>query len=251
MPFHLAVYSASIASAAANVQLAAITDPVIAPSALGYLVPPVINQVIRVLPVGNLLNRCQLNSASIRDYTPFDVNPVSVGTLFESPVREPWLLDNPIPLRTNEELDVFVTNSAATATQTSVGVVFADQPPAPFKGRMFSVHWTAAVTLTANAFTAFTPVLDNGIPSGTFALVGLRARSAGALFARVVPRGGAPYRPGTTAIQGYDGGQNWQDRYGHMGVWLSFTNTTLPQVEMFSLSADAAQDGFLDLVQTA
>src|SRR5271168_4747848 len=98
MPFHLALYSASIASATANTQLAAVNDPVVAPSASGFLVPPVINKVIRVIGVGNLLNRAQLNSASIRDYTPFDVNPVNVGTAIESPVRELWLNDNPIPL---------------------------------------------------------------------------------------------------------------------------------------------------------
>lgn len=249
MPFHLALYSAAIASSAANQQLAATADPVIAPSNSGFLVPPVINKVIRVIGVGDLLNRMQLNSASIRDFTPFDMMPVNVGTAIESPVREVWLNNNPIPLNTNEELDVFVTNSASTSEQTTVAVVFADGPTTPYSGRFFSVHFSNTVTLTAHAFTAFTPTLDNGIPSGTFAVVGMRVNSATGLFARLIPRGGAPYRPGTTMVQAYDQGSNMNDRYGAMGQWLQFTNTTLPQIECFALSADTAVDGFLDLVQ--
>lgn len=249
MSFHLALYNAAIASTTANTQLAALADPVIAPSNSGYLVPPVINKVIRVIGCGNLLNRAQLNSASIRDYTPFDVNPVNVGTAIESPVRELWLNDFPIPLVTNEELDAYVTNSGSSSTQTQVAVVFADGPTTPYKGRFFTVHFSNTVTLTAHAFTAFSPTLDNGIPSGTFAIVGARVNSATGLFFRFIPRGGLPYRPGSTMVQAYDQAPNWNDRYGRMGQWLQFTNTTLPQIECFALSADTSVDGFIDLVQ--
>jgi len=41
------------------------------------------------------------------------------------------------------------------------------------------------------------------------------------------------------------------DRYGAMGEWLRFTNTTPPQIEAFQLAADAAAEGFLDLIQVA
>ena len=251
MPFHLALYSASIASVAANVQLAAVADPVLAPAGSGFLVPPVINKIIRVIGQGNLLNRAQLNSASIRDYTPFDINPVNVGTAIETPVKELWLNDNPLPLNVNEEIDCFVTNSGAGATQTTVGVVFADGPVSLVKGRVFAVHWTITTTFAAHGFTNFTPVLDNGIPSGTFALVGSRLNSATALFHRFIPRGGLPYRPGTTSMQAYNQGLNYDERQCYMGEWMRFTNTTTPQIEAFQLAADATADGFMYLIQVA
>ena len=251
MSFHLALYSSSVASASANQQLTQVSDPVVAASNSGFLVPPVINKVIRVIGVGNLLNRAQLNSGSLRDFTPWDITPVNVGTAIESPVRELWLNDNPIPLVTNEELDAYATNSGSTATQTSLGVVFADQATTPYRGRMFSVHFSNTITLVAHAFTSFSPTLDNGLPSGTFAIVGARVNSASGLFFRFIPRGGPAYRPGSTMIQAYDQAPNMNDRYGKMGIWLSFTNTTLPQIECFALSADTAVDGFIDLVQTA
>jgi len=251
MSFHLALYSASIASAAANVQLAAVADPVFAPAASGLLVNGLWPNVMRVCGVGNLLNRAQLNSASIRDFTPFDLNPVNVGTAIESPGRYLDFSGAPIPLKVNEELDVFVTNSAATATQTTVGIWFSDSPPMPVKGRVFSVHWTITATFAAAGFTAFTPIFDSGLPSGTFALVGSRLKSVSGLFHRFIPRGGAPNRPGTTSCQAYDDHPEMFDRYGAMGEWMRFTSTTPPQIEAFQLAADAAAEGFLDLIQVA
>lgn len=246
--FHLALYHASVG--AGPLQLNALGDVVLAPSANGYLVPAGINRIIRVIGVGGLLQRAQLNSASLRDYTPFDVDPVNVGTVMASPVNELDFHDNPIPLAVNEELDCFVTNSGAGPTRTTVGVTFADGPITPVKGRVFTVHWTSAVALSAAfIWASVTPVLDNGLPSGTFAIVGSRQNSATALFHRFVPRGGAPYRPGTSSIQTYAGGQNRNDRYGRMGEFMRFTNTTLPNIEVFALAADATQDGFIDLVQ--
>lgn len=248
---HLAVYSAAIASATANQQLAALADPIIAPSGKGYLVNAQVPKVLRVIAQGGLLNRAQLMSASIRDYAPFDLNPVNVGTLIESPGRYIDFSDNPIPLKPDEELDVFVSNSAATSTQTSVAVLMGDGPIRPVRGRIFSVHWTITTTFAAAGFTAFTPVLDNGIPAGTFALVGSRLVSASALFHRIIPRGGSPFRPGSSSAQAYDQHPEMFDRMGNMGEWLRFTNTTLPQIEAFQLAADAAADGFLDLIQVA
>jgi len=248
--FHLALYHASVA--AGPLQLNALGDVVMAPAANGYLVPPTISKVVRVVGVGNLLVRAQLNSASLRDYTPFDISPVNTGTVMNSPVCEQDFRDNPVPLAVNEELDCFVTNSGAGPTRTTVGVTFADGPIVPVKGRVFTVHWTSAVALSAAfIWASVTPVLDNGIPSGTFAIVGSRQKSATALFHRFVPRGGTTYRPGTTSQQTDTDGQNRNDRYGAMGEWMRFTNTTMPAMEVFALAADATQSGYIDLVQVA
>lgn len=248
--FHLALFSSSIASATANQQVTQVTDNLIAPSASGFLVPMTINKLMRAAGVGNLIQRFQLSSPSLKKFTPFDGNPGNTGTLISSPARALHFEKNPIPLSVNEELDAFITNSGAGATQTTVAAWFCDGPIAPVTGgQVFSVHWTASTTLTANAWTSFAITLDNGLPSGTFAIVGSRMKSAGALFHRFIPRGGAPYRPGTFAQQAFTDYGLDMDRYGGIGEYLRFTNTTPPQVEVFSLSADTTEDGFLDLIQ--
>lgn len=247
--FHLALYDASIANGAVLLQVAAVQEQVIAPSGSGFLVPGIISKIMRIASVGVNLTRTQLKSASIDSYAPFDMGGVNVGAAIESPARLMDFKDNPIPLQTNEELDAFGVQSNAAAQRISVAVWFCDAPVRPVMGRMFSVHWTASATLTANGWTAITPTLDNGIPSGTFSLVGSRVISAGALFHRIIPRGGTPYRPGGFAYQAQDGFSMAGERYGGLGEWMKFTNTTLPQVEVFSRSADTSEEGYFDLIQ--
>jgi len=246
--FHLAVYSASIAATALT-QVAAITDNVLAPSGSGLLVNPQVPKIAAMMGVGNLLVRGQLTSPSLKKYDPFDFSPVSVGTKVGTPAPFMDFKANPIDLVVNEELDAFVVNSGAGATQTQIGVLFCDGPIVPIRGRMFTVHWTASTTLTANAWTTVVPTLDNGLPGGQFALVGSRMKSAGAEFHRFVPRGGSAMRPGTFAVQANSDLAGYDDRYGGMGTWLQFSNTTMPNVEVFSLSADTSEEGYLDLIQ--
>jgi hypothetical protein len=250
MAFHLALYSAAQAATALT-QVAAVADPIIAPAGSGFLVNLQVPNIMRVAGVGNVMQRAQLTSGSIRKYTPFDINPVNVGTVIESPARCIHLEDSPFPLNVNEELDAFAANSSASSTQTTVAVWFSDGPVRPVNpNNIFTVHWTASATLVANAWTAFAITLDNGLPSGTFAIVGSRFKSAGALFHRFIPRGGASsLRPGTFGSQAFDNYNLDMDRYGNLGEFMRFTNTTPPQVEAFSGSADTSEEGFLDLVQ--
>lgn len=251
--FHLALYSAAIASATANTQLNQLGDAVIATSVNGYLVNGQLPNLMRVAGVGNILNRAQLSSASIRKFFPWDINPVNVGTVFESPARVVHLENSPFALTPNEELDCYVTDSAATSTQTTVGVWFCDGPIRPIVNNgILTVHWTASITLTANVWSAVTMSFDNGIPSGTWAIVGSKQKSASALFHRFIPRGGnSPARPGTTSVQTFDGFALEMDRMGGLGQWMQFTNTTPPQCEIFAGSADTSEEGFLDLLQVA
>lgn len=251
--FHLAAYNASIANGTALLQVAAVSDPVVAPSGNGFLVPGTINRLMRVAAFGTNLTRVQLTSASLRDYAPFDIGPVNVGTLIATPANFADFSDSPLPLSVNEELDAFGVQSNAGAQRIGVFVWLADGPIRPYTGRFFTVHWTASVTLTANGWSALSFTLDNGIPSGTFALVGSRMISAGAVAHRFIPRGGAPYRPGGLAGQAQSfnplDGSRGSDYVANWGEWLRFTNTTPPQIEVFSISADTTEEGYLDLVQ--
>jgi len=130
-------------------------------------------------------------------------------------------------------------------------VTFADGPIQPISKPDFSVRWTATTTLVVNTWSNCTITFDNGLPSGTYALVGARFMSAGALFGRVVPRGGPVFRPGTVAVQDRNKDPRAFDRHGQMGVWLTFPNTVPPSVDIFSLSADTTEEGIFDLVKIA
>jgi hypothetical protein len=251
MAFHLALYDASIANGAVLLQVAALADPVIAPAGNGLLVHQLVPKLARVVAVGTNLTRVQLSSGSIRRYTPLDIAPVNVGTVIESPARMWNQLDSPVDLAVNEELDAFGVQSNAGAQRIRIAVYFCDGPFKVLSAKGFSVHFTNTITLVVNAFTAFTPTFDNGLPAGTFIVVGARVLSAGGLFYRLIPRGGSPLRPGGMMVQAQDGYADASERNGDMGEWMRFTNTTPPQIECFSGSADTSVEGYLDLVQVA
>ena len=250
---HMALFSSSIANGAIMLQVTAVPDPIVASSGNGLLAPATLPFLWRAAGVGTNLTRFQIQSATMRDYAPFDCAPVNVGTLLESPFRYLDFSDNPIRFQGVEEIDVFAVQSNAGAQRETVALWFADGAPRPVGGRVFTMHWTAATTLTANAFTAVTPIFDNGIPSGLFAIVGSRQLSAGALFHRYIPRGGVPFRPGFPSAQAQDGyafdGSRFTDYLPNFGEALRFNNVTIPQVEIFSVSADTTEEGYIDMIQ--
>lgn len=250
---HMALYSSSIANGAVLLQVTAVADPIIASSGNGLLINAQLPFLWRVAAFGTNLTRVQLTSATLRDYAPFDVSPVNVGTALESPLRYLDLSDAPIKFQGVEELDVFGVQSNAGAQRITCAVWFADGPPRPIQGRVFTMHWTASTTLTANALTAITPVFDNGIPSGIFAIVGSRQISAGAAFHRYIPRGGNPFRPGFPSAQAQDGyaldGSRYTDYLQNWGEAMRFNNVTIPQIEVFSISADTTEEGYIDMIQ--
>ncbi len=249
--FHLALFDASVSSAAANQQIAAVADPLLAPAGTnGLLVNSVVPKIMRIAGVSNLLMRAALTSGSLRDFAQFfDIAPVNVGTIIASPARRLDFTDAPIDLSANEEIDAFITNSGAGATRSTVAVWFCDGQVRPVKGRFFSMHWTVTQTMVANAWTGFTPVLDNGLPSGTFAVVGSRCKGVSGMFHRFIPRGNSAVRPGTFSTQGDGDFQDAADRYGNLGEWFRFSNTNMPQIEAFCRAADTVAEGFIDLIK--
>lgn len=249
MAFHLALFHASLAGNAAITQLVALGDQGLSLSGNGYLVPVTLPKIMRAAGVGALLMRAQLNSGSLREFTPFDLSPVNVGALIGSPAAFQDWSEHPLPLKPEEELDAFILNSGVGPTRTTVAVWLCDGPVRPVLARPFTVRWTSAVALAAAfAWSSITPVFDNPLPSGVFALVGSRLQSATGLFHRYLPKGPG-FRPGTFCTQTDAAVEVAGDRYGKMGEWMRFTNTTVPAIEEFAGLADAAQSGYMDLIQ--
>lgn len=247
---HLAVYTSSIANGSVLLQVTQLADPIIAPLNNGFQVPPDLPYLGLAAGVGTNLTRFQLTSGSIRKLFPWDFEPVNVGTAIESPARVHNFMGAPYPLTANEELDAFALQSNAAAQREYVAVIFTDGPVRPLIGPIQTIHATSSTTLTANAFTACALTLDNGLDGGTYAVMGARCFSAGALFFRFVPRGGGnPKRPGGLAVQARDGLNADGQRYGGWGEWLRFSNTAVPQIEVLSTSADTSEEFYLDLMK--
>jgi len=192
----------------------------------------------------------------------------NVGTIINTPAAVWDWSAGPKPLRPTETFNIFASQISAGAETVAVFVQFTDGivTPAPplatgpalnGNGMFTVVHATAATTLTAHAFTQVTPVLDNPLPAGQYALVGARVMSAGALAFRIAPVNEPLWRPGGIAVtaatkldwpnQRYM--NNLTGRISPWGVWLTFFQNTVPNVQIYSDTADTAEDMWFDLIK--
>jgi hypothetical protein len=75
----------------------------------------------------------------------------------------------------------------------------------------------------------------------------MRARSANLVAARCVFVGGG-YRPGVAGSAAITGADDDRQRFGELGVFGQFDNTTPPTVDFLG-DTDAAQTGIFDLIK--
>lgn len=245
--FDLELYTSSVTNGSL-LQVTSKYNSVVPTLNSGFQVPT-LNKIMAAFAISAHAQRLQLQAPSMRSFPYPDYVPVNRGTVFESPVRGFVAPQYPVPLNYTEELDAFAENNNSAAETMYAAVIFCDGPVAPAPaGRAFTVHGTSSTTLTAGAFTSFAPVLDQSLPAGQYALIGARAYSATALFFRIIPAMGPLWRPGSVAVQAYDGMGADGARMGGWGTWLVFQQNVAPSVEIFATSADTAEEVWLDLV---
>lgn len=267
----LEAFRSSLASGATNVlqQVVYVAQgAILAPSASGVQVSAFLNKLNAVWGVGANLENISLQAASFLPLPFPNLAPNNIGTAIESPAKYWDFSKGPKPLRSTETFNIFASQTSGGAETETVFTEFTDglitaAPPlaqmAAINGNgMFTVaHATASATLTANAFTQVTPILDDPLPAGTYALVGARVMSAKALAFRMKPITEPLWRPGGVAVQSpdqYDApGQRFINpltgKMSHWGIWLTFFQNTVPNVDIFSTAADTKQDFWFDLIK--
>lgn len=253
---HICGYSQSQDTAGNLTQVAPIADPVIAIQNNNIVVPdsvggsmqqPALNNIIGLYTQGATISRAQLQSPSLRAFIMHELTQLDLSA---TPTDPPRYIDrslDPLRVQPNEQLSAFVAETAAGAERESVFIILADQAQQNVNGDIRTVRATSATTLVAFTWTSCVLTFDQSLPAGTYQLVGLRARSTGAIAARAVFVGGI-YRPGCIAVPGIGGMGSQLFRHGNLGVWGTFRHNTPPQIEVFSASADTSEIFELDLL---
>jgi|ERR1700722_1806138 len=250
--FHTSAFSSTITNAGTLQQLTEIPDSILPASGAGLLSSR-LAFLMALAAAGTSLTRAQFQAPSLRDYGNVDLLPINIGTAFESPPRVDDFSRKMVPLAMSEEWDGFAAqNNGASSEIESLFAWSSDGNIDPFPPKkIVQIRWTAAITLIANKWSLIQVTLAQPLTAGQYALVGARCLSAGALAFRFVPSGsssGNVFRPGGIAVQTEDQLDHPNQRKGGWGKWLDFTNTTIPQIEIFSLSADTSEEGIIDIV---
>lgn len=250
MPFTLVAYSeAQDASTAANI--AAVADPHVTVSGDDITVPA-LTFLAGAYFLGSDLSRGIILSPSLSiNGTSLDISSVDTTTANE-PATNPQftdLFESPIPLARSEALNTQAVNAAANSVRANALIWLSDgKITALPAGKIFSVRTTNATTLTTNTWTNGALTFTRTLPAGRYAVVGMRAESAGLKAARLVFVG-YQWRPGVIGFDAVGDFDNSRFRYGNAGVFGEFEHNEPPTVDFFSLSADTSQVVYLDLIK--
>jgi len=246
MAFTIIGYSAA-ATVATLANIAGLADQHVRVSGNDIIVPE-LTKVIGVYAMGSTITQARLSSPSLRRLAEPDIEPIDTGLEPTSPTPIHDLRATPWQLDRSEALN-FQTISATGSGQTYGIVLLSDGKLGPIPtGQLLSVRCTNTTTLTANAWTNGALTFAQTLPAGRYAVVGMRAQSAGLVAARIVIPG-ENWRPGCI---GYDSDVEVEDpmfRMGRMGNWGEFEHNEPPTVDFLSISADSAQVVHLDLVK--
>jgi len=269
--FHMEAFRSSLSSGTTNVfqQVTYITaGAVLAPSGSGLQVAAELPFLHSLFGVGANLENIQPQAASFQPLPYPTFSPNNKGTAAEAIPRLWDFSYAPKALRPTEFFNVFASQNSGGAETEAVFVQFTDNRPATAppiatgpaingNGMFTTVHATAGVTLTANAWSQVTPTLDSPLPAGTYALVGARVQSAGALAFRVSPVTGPLWKPGGVAVQSQDAADAPNQRFfnpitgkhSNWGIWMTFFQNVFPYVQIWSTSADTTENMWFDLIK--
>jgi hypothetical protein len=183
----------------------------------------------------------------LRAIANLDVEPVVAAAVFGSPPEQMVHPDSPIPVVENESLN-FAVNSNPAAAADHYGLVWlSDGPLAAVKGSIYTVRATGTCALSAGKWINGNLTFSQTLPAGTYQVVGMRARGTNLVAARLVFVGGL-YRPGVGAVNALGDLDPYFARYGNMGIFGQFDNTTPPTVDCLGIT-DVAQTFELDLIK--
>lgn len=208
-------------------------------------------RVLRGWVNGTAVTAAQINAPSLRQIVLPELYPVDVAATVPS---RPPLIDfqgyGPF-IQQNEELGINASIGGGAASDNWAGLWLADKfTPAP-GGPAFSVPYTAVITAVKGAWTLGAMTLSVTLPAGQYAVIGMSCVAAGTLFARLVFPGMSQWRPGCLVDNTYGNFSLYPTfRYGAMGLYGLFYQTSQPQLEIFGLAAGAAAPaGVLDLIK--
>jgi len=212
------------------------------------IVPRGLNALLGAYHCAPTATLAQLSSPSLRRTVLLDIAPIDVGTEPASPPGFLNLFYSPIALDEDEALRALVAGGEGAAERKVVLAWLGDGPQAAVQGEFFTIRATGNTTLTAYAWTNVALTFTQTLPAGRYAVVGMRAQSAGCLAARLVFVGGV-WRPGCIGADAISDISPDLFRGGRLGVWGEFEHTQPPTVDFLSASADTSEVVYLDIAK--
>ena len=253
MTFHMVAFSEAMVTGNTFASVTPVPDPTVTINGDNLLVMDRYNQLFAAAgfgTTGSVVTNIQVQTPSLREMFFPNITPSVVGVTFNGLPATTEFFDNPIPLETNEGLQVWSdASSAATAGQQGSLIMLSDGARKPITStRIFTMRTTAAITQVASTWVNGSLTFNQTLPVGWYEIVGMRAEASGLLGARLVFVGESavtrPGCPGSATAQSMD---NYNYRMGRLGTWGKFHSLTPPSIDVIGTSG-TSQVIYLDLI---
>lgn len=249
--FHLSLYRYTSTATAAKdlVDMPGVPDPAITLVNNHPIFPQPVNLTLAYAFGQTDITDVQFQTPKLRAVALEHIRPFDIAT---SPTTRPPIANYtqyPIPLNRIDENSVQL--SASTGTDTNnyyAGIWFSDGNLIPQAGPVYTVRFTASITATAFQWTSGAFTLQNPLPAGMYAVIGMDIYGTNLAFARLIfPN--QVWRPGTLSggVAGFINAPCF--RLGKMGTWGTFDSFAQPNLDLYAIAANSSQTGVLDLVR--
>lgn len=187
-----------------------------------------------------------LRAIALPAMTPYDIGttPTSIPAVqwFEYPITT---------LKKTDELAVLQSDNAGGAIQkyAFLGVVDSNLVNQP-QGAIIELRATTVTVANQRSWANVTFTVDQGIPYGKYAVVGMDVVGANVIAARLAFPAGGP-RPGCLGRITHATKPDSRFRNGRLGTWGYFDSTAVPTIDIFGAGALSNPEVFLDVIKVA
>ena len=249
--FHLACFSGAKTDSTLNEAIARVSDAALSVSGNNNYLSPGNVQVFAGVAYNDTVTRARIVAPSLRNEGLPEIYPLNQ-------LAEPsanfhvayWGQQGPT-LRKDEEFGVECSNGASTVDRAMIGLWLRfGMKPVP-TGRRFSVFGSSTQTLVQSAWTLGGITLDQSLPYGRYAVIGMAATCNDAHAVRLVFPRDQSMRPGVACGESVII-RPFQEyfRAGMQGEWGRFESVNMPQLEILGGTAGAeTAQVVLDLVR--
>lgn len=246
--FHLVAYKRTGVAGETDADMAAVQDVWLTISNSHFvLMEPM--RLLMAYGLGTTLDRLKISTPSLRTISlPYIVPIEPVAAVPDLPAVAIFQ-DHELILPPIDEIALLESNTDAGA-QTYTAMVWLgfgpDRNTAP--GPVYTVRATGTITAVTGAWTQGAITLDQTLPAGTYAIVGMSVIGTNLMAARLaLPK--YKHRPGCLARTAVANDDRSYWRMGRMGILGDFDSIAQPQLDIYALGANTAQTVYLDLVK--
>lgn len=246
-----AFYKNALTASSVYAQIPAVNDQSLPQDGANRFLLPSDYKVLAAYALGLRITAARLNTPSLRSFLLPEIYPATKAVAPATTDSPTFMIETGPMIRMNEGLEVDASVDAGAADDVWCALWIAPRfVPAP-KGPIFTAVCTATITTVLGQWVLGVLTPNQSLPAGKYAVVGMACVAASTVLARLVYTGQNQFRPGVMVQKTY-GAQYIEDkfRFGQFGHFGEFTNTTLPQLELFGDAAGAAAPVvYLDLIK--